>query len=319
MKAIRIHEFGGPEVMRLEEVPDPVPGAGEAVVRLRAIGVNPVDTYIRAGNYGPRPFPLTPGSDGAGIVETIGIGVSGVKPGERVYVAGTLSGTYAEKTLCDARKLLHLPDNVTFSQGAGVAVPYATAYRALFQKAEARKGQTVLIHGASGGVGTAAVQLAKNAGLISIATAGTDEGRGLVLKEGATHAVNHRDPNYLKEVLEITNGRGVDIVLEMLANVNLGKDLTLLAKGGCVVVIGSRGTVEINPRDAMRQEARIYGMSLFNASDQDHLVIHSALGAGLANGALRPVVGKELPLAEAARAHKIILEAGAHGKIVLIP
>ncbi len=319
MKAIRVREFGGPDVLKLEDVPDPVAGAGQAVVRLRAVGVNPVDTYIRAGNYGPRPFPFTPGADGAGVVETIGPGVSDFKPGDRVYLSGTLTGSYAEKSLCGAAQIHPLPENIGFSQGAGIGVPYATAHRALFEKAGAAAGETVLIHGATGGVGLAALQFARDAGLISIATFGTDQGRELVLKEGARHAVNHRSPAYLDEIMKLTEGRGVNVILEMLANVNLGKDLPLLAKKGRVVIIGSRGTVEMNPRDAMSRDAVILGMSLFNASDAERAAIHGAIGAGLAKGVLRPVVGEEIPLAEAARAHQSILEPGARGKIVLIP
>lgn len=320
MKAIRVHEFGGPEVLQLEEVADLQAGRGQVVVRVQAAGVNPVDTYIRAGMYAVKPsLPYTPGSDAAGVVEAIGEDVRRVKAGERVYVAGSLSGTYAGLTLCDQSQVHELPEQVSFAQGAGVFVPYATAYRALFQRARAVAGETVLVHGASGGVGTAAVQLARAAGMKVIGTGGTEKGRGLVAEQGAHHVLNHRAPDYLETLMALTDGRGVDVILEMLANVNLGKDLHVLARGGRVVVIGNRGTVEIDPRAAMGRDASIHGMSLLNAPPHELEGLHAALIAGLENQTLRPIIGRELPLAEAGRAHEAVLEPGAYGKIVLIP
>ena len=320
MKAIRVHEFGGPEVLRLEDVPEPRPGAGQVLVRVRAAGVNPVDTYIRSGVHAVRPqLPYTPGLDAAGEVEAVGEGVARLAPGRRVYTAGSLTGTYAELALCDEAQCHQLPESVTYAQGAGVFTPYATAYRALFQRARAAAGETVLVHGASGGVGTAAVQIARAAGLRVVGTAGTQQGRALVSEQGAHHVLDHRAPDYLGRLGELTGGRGVDVILEMLANVNLDKDLGVLAKGGRVVVIGSRGAVEINPRTAMTRDAAVLGMSLFNASPGELASAHAAIGAGLEAGTLRPVVGRELPLSEAARAHEEVLKPGAYGKIVLIP
>ena len=320
MKAIRIHEFGGPEVLRLEDVPEPRPSKGQVLVRVRAVGVNPVDTYIRNGAHAVRPaLPYTPGLDAAGEVESVGEGVARLSVGQRVYVAGSLSGAYAELALCEESQCHPLPEHVTFAQGAAVNTPYATAYRALFQRARAEPGETLLVHGASGGVGTAAVQLARAAGLSVVGTAGTEEGRRLALDQGAHHALDHHAPDYLGHLAELTGGRGVDVILEMLANVNLNRDLEVLAKGGRVVVVGSRGAVEINPRLAMTRDAAILGMTLFNASPRELAGIHAALAAGLGARTLRPVVGRELPLSEAARAHEEVLKPGAHGKIVLIP
>jgi NADPH2:quinone reductase len=320
MKAIRVHQFGGPEVLHVEDLPDLIPASGQVRVRVKAAGVNPVDTYIRAGAYAVKPaLPFTPGMDAAGVIETVGQGVARVRPGDRVYTAGSLSGTYAEQTLCEESQAHPLPGEIGFAQGAAIYVPYATAYRALFQIAQARAGETVLVHGASGGVGVAALQLARAAGLTVIGTAGTEKGRKLVLEEGAHHALDHRAPDYLEQLRTLTGGRGLDLILEMLANVNLGKDLSQLAYAGRVVVIGSRGPVEINPRDLMGRDASIRAMSLLVAPAADLARIHAALYAGLENGTLRPVVGQEIPLAEAARAHKAVMEPGAHGKIVLIP
>jgi NADPH2:quinone reductase len=212
-----------------------------------------------------------------------------------------------------------LPKPISFTQGAAVNVPYATAYRALYQISHALPGEWVLVHGASGGVGVAALQLARAAGMTIIGTAGSEKGKKLVTSQGAHHVIDHHAPNYLERILELTGGRGVDVILEMLANVNLGKDLGILAQRGRVVVIGSRGTVEIDPRDTMMRDASILGMSLFNVPDRDRATIHAALVAGLENGTLRPVVGQELGLADAPRAHHAVMEPGAYGKIVLIP
>jgi NADPH2:quinone reductase len=319
MKAIRVHEFGGPEVMKLEYVPDLRAGAGQVVVRVAAAGVNPYDTYMRQGTYAIKPpLPYTPGSDAAGTVESVGEGVQGLAAGDRVYVGGTLSGAYAEQTLAEAWQVHPLPPSVSFNQGAALNVPYATAYRALLQIGRAQPGETVLIHGASGGVGVAGVQWARAAGMKVIGTGGTDRGREMVAAQGAHHVLDHRAPDYLDQLMKLTGGRGVDVILEMLANVNLAKDLTVLATKGRVVVIGNRGNIEINPREIMRRDAAVLGFTLWGATRQELTSIHAALVAGLENGSLRPVVGKELPLAEAAQAHRVVMEPGAHGKIVLV-
>jgi NADPH2:quinone reductase len=319
MKAIRVNEFGPPEVMHLEETPDPSPGVSQVVVRVRAAGVNPVDAYLRTGTYARKPrLPYTPGTDAAGVIESVGNSVS-FKVGTRVYTSGSVSGVYAEKALCEAAEVHELPQNISFPQGAAVYVPYATAYRALFQRAHAGPNETVLVHGASGGVGIAAVQIARAMGMRVLGSAGTERGRELVLREGAHAALDHKVSDHLDQALALTGGHGVDVILEMLANVNLGKDLQILAPKGRVVVIGSRGPVQIDPRDTMSRDAAILGMLLFLASDGELKAIHSALFAGLANGTLRPVVGKEIPLAEAPQAHRDVLESNAYGKIVLIP
>jgi NADPH2:quinone reductase len=307
----------------LEDSPDPKPGKGQVVVAVKAIGVNPVDAYIRSGNYGrSRPLPYTPGTDAAGVVEAVGEGVTTFKPGDRVYTALTVTGAYAEKALVDVTTLYPLPSNITFSAGAAINVPYATAYRGLVQRAHGQPGETVLVHGASGGVGLAAVEIGRALGLNMVGTASTDEGREAVRKAGATAIFNHREEGYLERARAATPaGKGFDIILEMLANVNLARDLGALAPAGRVVVIGSRGPVTIDARDTMSRDAAILGMSLFNATPADLKAIHAALSAGLISGTLRPLVGKELPLTQAAQAHTEIMHEGGHvpGKIVLVP
>ena len=318
MKAICVHKFGGPEVLEFEEVHEPKPSVTQVLIRTRAIGVNPVETYMRAGMNPKLPLPYTPGTDAAGEVIERGAAVHDLEAGARVYTSGTVGGSYAEWVLCEAADAHRLPDRISFAQGAGVNVPYATAYRALFQRGHAAPGETVLIHGATGGVGTAAVQLARAAGLRIIATAGSAKGRELVKKIGAHHVMDHHSPDAARDVLKLAP-QGVNIILEMLANVNLGADLTLLAHGGRVMVIGNRGPVEINALDAMTRDADIRGIMLFLATPEEKASIHAALAAGLENGSLTPIVGREFPLAEAAKAHQFIMEGGAAGKVVLTP
>jgi NADPH2:quinone reductase len=251
------------------------------------------------------------------VVEQVGPDVNEFKAGDRVYTAGSISGTYAEFALCKTEQVHPLPANVSFAQGAAVGTPYATAYRGLLQRADAKPGETVLVHGASGGVGTAAVQLARARGLRVFGTAGSDEGRKLAREQGAHEVFDHRAADHFIQIMNATGGRGVDVIVELLANVNLGKDLTILAKGGRVAIIGSRGRVEINPRDVMQRDVDLRGMALPNTPPADLASIHAALVAGLENGTLCPVIGKEFPMAEAALAHRAVMEPGAMGKIVL--
>ncbi len=320
MKAIQVREFGGPEVLDLKEIPTPSPAAGQVLVRIHAAGVNPYDTYMRNGTYAIKPpLPYTPGSDGAGVVVAVGEGVNRVKSGDRVYVARTVTGAYAEYALTLESQVHPLPARITYAQGAGVWVPYGTAYHALHLSGRARSGETLLVHGASGGVGIASVQIARAMGLTVLGTAGTEKGLELVKREGAHHVFNHSQAGYLEQILQATSGLGVDLIVEMLANVNLGKDLKLLAFQGRVVVIGSRGDVTVSPRDLMTRRGSIHAFTLWGITEAEEKEIHAGIIAGLEDGTLRPIVGKELPLAEARHAHKEILEPGAFGKIVLIP
>lgn len=319
MKAVRVSEYGGPSVLKVEEVPDPRPGPNQVLVRNAAIGVNPVDTYLRSNtdNRGPK-LPYTPGSDAAGMVEAVGEGVNAVAPGDRVYVAGTVTGAYAERCVCAEEQVHPLPDNATFAQGASLGVPYGTAYQAFVNRGQAKGGESVLVHGASGGVGIGAVQIARARGLTVYGTAGSESGRRMVLEQGAHHVLDHTKPDYLEELMELTGGRGVDLILEMLANVNLQKDLEVIAQGGRIVVIGNRGVTQINARVAMGKNADIRGMMLGNATRQEVVGIHAALGEGLRNRTLRPVIGAEIPLDQAPRAHEAVMEPGHQGKVVLV-
>jgi len=310
MRAIRVHEFGDPDVLLLEESPQPEPVEGEVLIRVQAAGVNPFETYVRAGLYGELPaLPYTPGADGAG---------TRVDTGERVYLTGSLSGTYAEYALCRAEDVRPLPDDLSYAQGAALGVAYATAFRALFQRAAATAGERVLIHGASGGVGLATVQLALAAGLDVTGTAGSEAGSDLVAAQGAVHVLDHRDPGHLDAALDLAGGRGFDLIVEFLANENLAHDLKALAPRGRIIVVGSRGSVDVDARDLMNAEGAVLGMRLPNARPEEIAAARAAVDAGLRSGVLKPVVGRELPLAEAPRAHRLLMERPALGKLVLV-
>ena len=324
MQAILAREFGGPDVLKLEELPEPTAGPGQVRVRIHAIGVNPYETYMRAGAYAIKPdLPYTPGADAAGVIDQVGPGVQGWKNGDRVYISGTAAGkaqgAYAQYVVCLPEQVHRLPDRISFTQGAGLFVPYVTAWRALFGRANVRAGDTVLIHGASGGVGIAATQFAVAAGARVIGTAGTDDGVAVVKAQGARDAVNHKSAGYLDQIVALSGGRGPDVILEMLANVNLDRDLDVLALHGRVVVIGNRGRVEIDARKIMTKDVSVFGLALWGIPAEEIRRAHEAIIAGLESGALNPVVGTELPLREAARAQQQVMEPGAKGKIVLIP
>ncbi|XP_010149817.1 PREDICTED: quinone oxidoreductase [Eurypyga helias] len=322
MRAVRVFEFGGPEVLQLQsDVPIPDPKENQVLIKVHACGVNPVETYIRSGNYARKPaLPYTPGSDVAGVIEGVGQRVAAFKKGDRVFTIGTISGGYADYAVAAANSVFPLSDELDFRQGAAIGIPYFTAYRALFQKGRAQAGESVLVQGASGGVGIAACQLARARGLTVLGTAGTEEGMKVVLRNGAHKVFNHREANYVDKIKEYTGAEGVDIIIEMLSNINLATDLQLLSRAGRVMVVGSRGPTEINPRDAMSKESSIIGVSLFLATEEERRECATALLDGVAAGWLRPVVGAEYPLEKAVEAHEdIIHSSGARGKMVLLP
>lgn len=320
MKAIVVHEYGEPEVMKVEDVPALEPSAGQVLVKIEAAGVNPVDTYLRTGIHAHAPkLPYTPGKDAAGVVEAVGSGVNAYKPGDRVYTAGSVTGTYAEYSLCSEDQIGSLPSNIGSAEGAGVWTPYATSYRALFQKAAAKAGETVLVHGASGGVGLAAVQWAKDAGLKVIGTASSDEGKDLVRENGADAVFDHTDEDHFDDIRQFADGKGVDVVIEMLANVNLERDFECLGMFGRIVVVGNRGSIQFTPRLAMTKDATIYGMSLFNSPQAAKDEIKSAIFAGLEKGSLAPAVSRSFGLSDAPAAHHAVIEDKALGKIVIQP
>jgi NADPH2:quinone reductase len=320
MKAIMIRETGGPEVVRVEQVPDPVPAAGELLIAVETSGVNPVDVYHRQGTIYKPTLPYIPGWDGAGTVLAWGPDVpeTAPAPGSRVWFHHRPGGTLAELTVAPANRVYPLPAGLSMEQGASIGVPYATAWRALRDRGELLSGNRVLIHGASGGVGVAAMQIAKALGAEFWATASTVAGRTLAYGSGAEAVFDHHDPDHFQAAKAATpDGRGFDIIIENLANVNLGRDLDLLAPNGRVVVVGNRGTVEINPRDLMARDADIRGMSLMVLSPELLTRTLRFVSRSVLNGEFIPVVGRVFPLEQAGEAQEAVLAGGADGKVVV--
>lgn len=320
MQAIVVSRFGEEDVLEYAECETPEPGPGEVRIRMGAAGVNPVDTYIRAGTYGALPpLPYTPGTDGAGTVDAVGDNVEGLRPGMRVFVAAVRArrntGTYAEFCVCDAEAVRPLPEGCSLVQGAGLGTPGLAAACSLFPHAGLRPGETVLIHGATGGVGTLAVQLARQAGAVVIGTAGTREGERLLKAIGAHHVFNHKEDGYLDGIRKAVPA-GPNVIIEMLANVNLANDLSLVAQRGRIIIVGNRGEIELDPRMIMVRNANVNGMLLANIEQEVFIENMYRLCSGLENG-LRILVRRTLPLREAALAHREVMADGKMGKIVL--
>ncbi|WP_075981585.1 NADPH:quinone reductase [Bacillus massilinigeriensis] len=323
MKAIRVSQFGGPEKLVYTDVEDVVAGKGEVCVRLFAAGVNPSDTYTLTGTYAfsiPQ-LPYTPGLDGAGIIEAIGEEVTNVSVGDRVFVASlagsSSTGTFAQKMVCDATLVHPLPEHVSFEQGAALGVPALTAYRALFQRASLKPGQTVLIHGASGGVGLQVVQMAKSHGAKVIGTASKPEGKKMVQQAGADYVIDHVTEETIDDVLTLTDSTGPNVIIEFLANKNLETDLKLIAPFGKIVIIGNRGSIEINPRLAMQKECDILATALWNAPKEEYQQSIDGVIGMLKSGALSPIIGTTLPLSQASQAFEQLAKGVGNGKLVL--
>ena len=313
MKSIQSQQYGAQ--FQLNNCPDLIADEDQILISIKVAGVNPVDTYIAAGtnNY-TTTFPHTPGKDAAGIIVALGANVSGFEVGQRVYCAGTITGANSELALANPSQVFPLPEALSFEQGACLGTPYATAWRSLFIRANCQSAETVLIHGASGGVGLAAIQLAKAAGCVVYASAGSEKGMALLKEQGADFVVNHHDPEHYQQLQQ---AGAIDVILEMLANQNLGDDLPLLNKGGRVVIIGSRGNVEINPRDLMARDACVMGMALAHATPAQLKQIHAALYAGSEAGFIKPIIAQRFALTETQAAHVAVMESGASGNIVV--
>lgn len=313
MQAIRVRAFGGPEVLRLEEVPEPAAGPGQVRVRLAAAGVSPADAEVRAGTFVRLPeLPYTPGNAGAGVVDQVGAGVGQCRPGDRVWLAG--APTYAEACNVAAARVHPLPERLSFTQGAAIGGTYVTAYQAVHLVGGARPGDWVLVHGASGAVGTAAVQLLAAHGARVVGTASTAAGRAHVLAQGAAAALPH---DAWAELRAAAGGRGFDLILEMRAEDNLVDDGGILAPRGCVVLVGAHRDTPLRPLDLMVLGATLRGMASFHLSPNELARAERAIQIAIGDGRLTPVVSATFPLAAAAAAHRAISSGGAAGKVVL--
>ena len=321
MRAVQVSAWGGPEQLVVQEgLPIPSPGPDQVLVKVMAAGVNPVETYIRQGTYATLPpLPWTPGNDGAGIVESVGNSSSGrLQVGQRVWLAGSISGTYAEYCLAKESQVQPLPETVSFLQGATLFGSYRTAHKALFGRIQTAPGSKVLIHGGSGAVGTAAIQLAKGRGCEVAGTAGTQAGMKIIESLGAT-SFNHRTQSYVEDIVQ-KFGKP-DVIIEMLANVNLNADMDMLNRHGSIVIVGNRGSIDnVNMRKLMMSEGRIVGSLGGTPAENEAAILD--INEGLTNGTVVPVVGPVFQFDRSenvAASHVEVIEHphGSGGKVLL--
>eukprot|EP00928_Gymnodinium_smaydae_P042715 TRINITY_DN28723_c0_g1_i1.p1 TRINITY_DN28723_c0_g1~~TRINITY_DN28723_c0_g1_i1.p1 ORF type:complete len:372 (+),score=30.08 TRINITY_DN28723_c0_g1_i1:56-1117(+) len=321
MRAVQVSKWGGPEELVVKQgLPIPSPGPDQVLVKVMAAGVNPYETYIRQGTYATLPpLPWTPGNDGAGVVESLGASSSErLRVGQRVWLAGSISGTYAEYCIAHESQVQPLPSTVSFLQGAAVFGSYRTAHKALFGRISTTPGSKVLIHGGSGAVGTAAIQLAKAHGCSVAGTAGTEAGMSVIESLGAM-PFNHRTDAYVRDIVE-KFGKP-DVIVEMLANVNLNADMDMLNRHGSIVIVGNRGAIDnVDMRKLMMSEGRIVG-SLGGTPAENAMAVQD-INKGLANGSLSPVVGPVFAFdrtENVAASHVEVIEhaKGSGGKVLL--
>lgn len=326
MKAIRFHELGEPEVLKLEELPTPTPGAGEVLVRVRAAGMNFADTRFRRGEYFTKAvFPQIPGMEAAGDVVALGAGAEGVQEGDRVMVLGG-TGAYAEYLTCKPYNLYPMPEALDYAEAASLPVQGLTAQHVLALFGRLQRGERVLVHAAAGGVGVLAVQLAKRMGAsMVIATAGSPEKLELAKTLGADVVINYRTEDVLKAVRHATGGEGVDVLLEMIGGTDhLKANLRSMAPFGRMIVYGAaggdtHGTVE--PISLMLKNQSILGYYLTPILRQRELCapVLEELAQDVVTGRLKVLIGKRYPLAEAVEAHRAMERRDTVGKLVLVP
>lgn len=323
MKAVRLHEYGGPEVLILEEIDKPQPGPGQVLVRVRAASVNQVDVAVRENRFPtPKEPPKTIGTDGAGVVEEVGEGVQSVAPGAEVVFSGIgigSEGSYAEYALLAEVQAVPKPPSLSFVEAAAMGLVFPTAYYGLVDRAHVAAGETVLVQGAAGGVGSAALQIAKALGARVLATVGDDAGAELVLELGA-EAIDRKHEDVAARVKQLTEGRGVDVIVEVATSDNLAADVGLVAKGGRIVCIGQGRTAEaaVPVGPAIGVGATVLFANLGNAGRAGVARLMGEIATLVEQGKVAAVIGEELPLADARRAHELL--QGPHlGKIVLVP
>jgi len=324
MKAVRIHEYGGPEVLVYEDVETPSPGPGQVLVSVRAAAVNPIDVAVRSNSFPtPRQPPKTIGSDGAGVVEAVGADVTGVTAGDEVFFTGLgvgSEGSYAEHALIAAVQAVRKPAGISFEEAAALGLAFSTAWYGLVRRAALAAGETVLVQGAAGGVGSAAVQLAHARGARVLATVGSAADAVRVGPLGADETIDRTVVDVATEVKRLTDGQGVDVILELVVSANLAADLGMIARGGRIVGIGGgpQPTVTIPTGQAIAVDASLLFASSSNAGRAGTAEVLTQVARLVEQGTVRPVVGRVYPLSQAREAHELLV--GRHfGKIVLVP
>ena len=322
MKAIRIHETGGPEVLRLEEVPDPQPGPGDAVVRLEAIGLNFIEVYHRTGLYRSA-LPFTPGGEGAGRVVAVGQDVSGIKPGDRV-ASTSLRGSYAELAWAPIDKLVPVPDEVETSVAAAVLLQGLTAHYLVTSTYPLAQGSWCLIHAAAGGVGLLLCQMAKARGARVIGTVSTEEKAALATQAGADHVVLYTRQDFVSEARRLTGGQGVAVVYDSVGESTFEGSLNSLAPRGMLVLFGqSSGPVPPVDPQVLNAKGSLYltrpTLTHYTASRDELLTRARDLFSWMETGKLQVRIDRTYPLADAAAAHRALEGRETKGKVLLLP
>jgi len=323
MKAIRIHQFGGPDVLQYEDVPDPSPKAGEALIKIDAAGVNFIDTYQRSGAY-KVPLPLTLGQEGGGTVSAVGAGVTtALKAGDKVAWTGIL-GSYAESHAVPADRLIALPPGVTTKQGAAIMLQGMTAHYLASTTFPLKSGDTCLVHAGAGGVGLLLTQIAKIRGARVITTVSTDEKAKLSRDAGADHVVMYTSQDFEEEVKKITGGKGVPVVYDSVGQTTFAKSLNCLAPRGMLVLFGqSSGPVPPFDAQILAQKGSLFltRPTLVNyiATREELQQRSSDIFGWIAAGKLRLRMEFEFPLKDAAKAHQALEGRKTTGKVLLIP
>jgi putative PIG3 family NAD(P)H quinone oxidoreductase len=323
MRAVIASEPGGPEVLTLTELPDPVPDAGEVVIDVAATAVNRADTLQRRGNYPPPPGASDVlGLECSGTISAVGADVTDLKVGDEVC-ALLAGGGYAEKVLVPAGQVMPVPQGVDLVTAGALPEVACTVWSNVFMVAGLQPGETLLVHGGAGGIGNMAIQLGKALGARVITTAGTPEKLDLCRELGADVAVNYREQDFVEEVKAATDGHGADVILDNMGAKYLDRNVSALATEGRLVIIGMQGGVkgELNIGKLLTKRGAVIATSLRSRPVEEKAAICSAVVEHVwplvADGAVRTIVHTTVPLAEAARAHEL-MESGDHvGKIVL--
>lgn len=331
MKAIRYHEFGGVDVLRYEDVPDPEIGDNEVLVKVRAASLNQLDLRLRSGKS-PRPvdLPHIGGVDISGEVAEVGKDVKGVKNGDRVVIDPTvktdgppkvigvnLYGGFAEYVKVPSDNVVPIPDSLSFNDASTLPICFVTAWYAFFERGNLKSGHTVLIHAAGSGTGVAAIQVAKQFGVKIIATAGTDEKLLKASEIGADETINYNKVDFEEEVKKITQRRGVDLIFDQIGASVWEKNLQCLATRGSILLVGvvGGGVTSFNIGQAIVKDISIIGVTVFNAPRRNlETVINLAV-----EGKIKPVIDKSFPLSEAASAQKLLQDRNQFGKVILNP
>ncbi len=325
MKAVRIEQFGSPEVLQLIEVPRPEPAEDEVLVELRASSVNRADLLTRAGNYhrAGRP-PLVPGFEGSGVVREMGSEVEGFGPEDRVFASGGRPGFYAEYVAVPASHLVHVPEELDWASAAALPTAPFSAWYCLRHLAQLRHGETVLVYAAASGVGDAATQIAKHLGATVIAVAGSDEKVAWALENGADKGINHSRQDVLAEAMSITGDEGVEVVLDAVGGSAFAEALKVVGHGGRVVTLANvalEGS-HVDTRDFYPKNATIYGFQVINLIERmgyDPRGDLEKLAGLVVEGKLKIHVDRVFPLAEVAGAHHYLEERRNKGKVILTP